>query len=271
MTERLELMRIAPEMIVEACSVAGAAVPPLQRIFPKAAIVSIGLAAAPLPRSRLGRWLSRPVGRLSQALGRDGAYRLPVLTADPGRLPLRANSVDLLWSVLSLNFTSDIPAVLGEWCRVLRPGGLAMFALLGPDTLRELRAAISEAGEPVRVHGFPDMHDIGDMLIDSGLADPVMEAEWMTLTYQSAAGLVADLREGGRTNALAGRPRGLMTPRRWARVLQAYESQRKEGRLPASFEIVFGHAWRGAPRQLPDGRAIIRFDRALPNAADTRG
>ena len=182
------------------------------------------------------------------------------LCADFGALPLRDASISLIWSVLALGWAVDLPAVFREWHRVLETGGLVLFATYGPDTLKELRAAFAAAGETSRVHAFPDMHDLGDMLVEAGYADPVMEAEWITLTYEDLDKLACDLRAWGVVNVRADRPRGLLTPRRWHTVGLRYEQMRTSARLPATFEIVYGHAWKAAPRRLADGRAIVRFD-----------
>lgn len=110
---------------------------------------------------------------------------------------------------------------------------------------------------------FTDMHDLGDLLVGAGFADPVMDMEMLTLTYEDVASLVRDLRNSGQQNALATRPRGLTTPRTWRRMLEAYETERRDGRLPVTVEVVYGHAWKAAPRKVTDGRAIIHFDRSI--------
>ena len=183
--------------------------------------------------------------------------------ADIGRLPLAAGACDLLWSNLALA-RSDVPgAVLEEWSRVLAVDGLLMFSTLGPDTLKELRAAFAADPAP-HVHPFVDMHDLGDMLVAAGFADPVMDMEVLTLTYSTFGDLIADVRASGQVNALAHRRRGLTGRNIWERARREYAAPLRAGRLPASFEVVYGHAWKPRARARPDGTRIIKFDRARP-------
>jgi malonyl-CoA O-methyltransferase len=195
-------------------------------------------------RGRTG-WRARTFG--------SGAPRL--VCADAERLPLAHASVDFLFSNLALQW-SPPGAVFAEAARVLPAGGLFMFSTLGPDTLKELRAAFGES--TAHVHAFVDMHDVGDALVHAGFADPVMEMEVITLEYTRVEDLARDLRATGARNALPHRARGLTTPRLWKRMAERYEAQRRDGALPATFEIVYGHAWKGAPRRT-DGRQVVDF------------
>ncbi len=132
-----------------------------------------------------------------------------------------------------------------------------MFSTLGPDTLGELRAAAGGA----RVHSFTDMHDLGDMLVAAGFAEPVMDMERVTMVYDDGAALLADLRASGQTCALSGRARGLAGRRFYAALMEKLAAQRVAGKLSVSYEVVYGHAWKAAPRHAADGRAIVKFDR----------
>jgi malonyl-CoA O-methyltransferase len=122
------------------------------------------------------------------------------------------------------------------------------FTTLGPDTLRELRAAWMQAScrygdSHTRVSHFIDMHDIGDALVRAGFAAPVLDVERYTLTYTDVRRLAADLKAVGARNATIGRPKGLTGPRQFAAMKSAYEAYRVDGRLPATYEVVFGQAW----------------------------
>ena len=148
--------------------------------------------------------------------------------------------------------------LLAEAARVLPAGGLFLFSTFGPDTLKELRSAFRCAGDArAHVNEFVDMHDLGDGLVHAGFADPVMEMEMVTLEYADIGALARDLKAVGARNALVARPRGLYGRRRWQRVAAAYEGSRRDGAIPASCEIIYGHAWKTAPRHIADGRQVI--------------
>ena len=153
----------------------------------------------------------------------------------------------------------DPQQVAKEVARVLRPEGLFMFTSFGPDTLKELRAAFRAIDDKPHVNRFVDMHDIGDMLVEAGFADPVMDQEIVTLTYPEIAPLLKELKGIGAHNVLNGRSTGLMGRARWLRMVAAYESFRKDGRLPATYEVVYGHAWKPqfSKRKTVDGAQAI--------------
>jgi malonyl-CoA O-methyltransferase len=141
---------------------------------------------------------------------------------------------------------------------VLKVEGLLIFSTFGPDTLKELRQAFNGVDEQNHLNRFADMHDIGDMLVHSGFAEPVMEMEMLTLTYEDVRGVLQDLRAIGAHNSTAGRGQGLMGKNAWARLTGNYERLRSNGRLPATFEVIYGHAWKLQPRATRDGAAIIK-------------
>jgi malonyl-CoA O-methyltransferase len=147
---------------------------------------------------------------------------------------------------------------------VLAVGGLLSFTTFGPDTLRELRSAFAAVDAATHVNRFVDMHDLGDMLVEAGFADPVIDMEMLTLTYADATALMRELKSLGAHNVTSSRPRGMMGRGRWLRMLAALEAFRRDGRLPVSFEVIYGHAWKPSPRVLSDGRAIVHFERHRP-------
>jgi len=187
-----------------------------------------------------------------------GSRATPLLAAEAAALPFAARAFGLLWTNLMLHWVADPLPALREMHRVLAVDGLLMFSTFGPDTLRELRASFSD-GEP-HTQRFIDMHDYGDMLVECGFSDPVMDAEMLTMTYASFDDLLADLRRSGSGCAMPGRRRGLTGRAAWAAARTAYARLARDGRLPATLEVVYGHAWKGQPTQTADGRAIIRFE-----------
>ena len=140
---------------------------------------------------------------------------------------------------------------------MLKPHGLLTFTTFGPDTLKELRLAWQAADDHTHVNRFIDMHDIGDMLVGGGFSDPVMDMEYFTLTYADVRQLMHELKAIGAGNVTRGRPDALSGKSRLAAVMRNYERFRRDGKLPATFEVVYGHAWKPLPRVSPSGRRVI--------------
>jgi malonyl-CoA O-methyltransferase len=255
MAARLEYVRLAPRWIADVASGATRRPSVVRDRYPKAQVLRVDSAFTPVRRAPGARPLAARIRSLV------GAGREHLVCADPSALPIRTGSCGLVWSNLALAWSADPAATLREWHRVLEIGGLLMFSAYGPDTLQELRAAFAavDLAAP-HVHPFVDMHDLGDALVATGFADPVMDMEMLTVTYASAEALLDELRSTGQRNAHTARRRGLTGRRAWARMIDAYRARARDGRVPASFEIVYGHAWKTAPRTTADGRAIIKFD-----------
>jgi malonyl-CoA O-methyltransferase len=269
MAERLGIIKLTPGAILDAGCGTGEALGELRTRYPGARLIGLDLAwnMTLAARRRAAPVAIKDRSLLSRLLGPRAAAAVPVpgiVCGDIERLPLNAGSVDLVWSNLVLQWIDAPPQAFGEFHRVLAVGGLLSFTTFGPDTLRELRAAFAAVDSATHVNRFVDMHDLGDMLVDAGFADPVMDMEMLTLTYADAIALMRELKALGAHNATAARPRGMMGRERWRRMLGALEAFRREGRLPASFEVIYGHAWKPAPRVVPDGRAIVRFERHRP-------
>ena len=266
MAERLVLVKLQPAAILDAGCGTGDALSELSARYPDAFLVGLDLAYAMLDSARRRVTAANASERslLSRLLGtRAMARRVAALVcADASRLPLAAGTIDLVWSNLTLQWINDASAAFAEFHRVLRVGGLVMFTTFGPDTLKELRAAFAGVDGATHVSRFIDMHDVGDMLVQAGFADPVMDMETITLTYADATTMMRELKAIGAHNATVGRPRGLTGRARWSRVLARLEAFRRDGRLPATYEVVYGHAWKPEPRFADDGRAIVRFERA---------
>lgn len=239
--ERLDLIRLRPTRIVDVGCGTGYCTRALARRYRGAEVVGIDIAHAMLRRARgAGPWWQRVLGaRTRYACG------------DAECLPVADAAVDMVISNLMLQWC-DPARVFAEFHRVLRPGGVLMFTSFGPDTLTELRAAWRAADAGIHVHAFVDMHDVGDALLRAGLAEPVMDVERLTLTYADAIEVMRDLKHIGAHNTAHGRARGLTGKRQLARVREAYAARASDGRVPATFEVVYGHAW--APPQVAPAR-----------------
>lgn len=179
-----------------------------------------------------------------------------LVCADAQALPLADAGIDLVHSNLCLQWCEDPGLALAEFRRVLRPGGRLLFSTFGPDTLKELRAAFASVDAAPHVSRFIDMHDIGDALLATGFRDPVLERDDFTLTYADALTLMRELRAIGATNADTGRKRALTGKARLHGAIAAYEKFRRDGVLPATYEVVYAQALApapGQPRRSPGG------------------
>ena len=244
MAARLDYVKIATRSIADIGCATGDGIRDLQRRYPSALPLAVDYA----------RPMLHAVRTHTSLLQRIAARGPRLVNADVRKLPLATGSIGLAWSNLMLHWLDDPLPALRELHRVLEVGGLLSFATLGPDTLKELRAAGAEVGAGDTAKRFLDMHDLGDMLVAAGFGDPVMDMEMITLTYATPRAFLADQRHLGVRDALLGR----QAWRDWRRLLKAWPPD-ADGRLPASFEIVYGHAWKPEPRQIADGRAVIKF------------
>jgi malonyl-CoA O-methyltransferase len=262
MAQRLDYVKVAPTLVLDAGCGTGEAVGELGVRYPGATVVAFDIALPMVEAARRRAQTQQSLlRRLLQPLRARGAAPPQFVCADVNALPFAGVSADLVWSNLALQWVNDLPRAIAEFRRVLRVGGLLSFTTFGPDTLREIRAAFSRAGSATYTNRFVDMHDIGDMLVHAGFADPVMDMERITLTYETPRALLAELKAIGATNRTRGRLRGLMGRRRFERATRALEALRDGGRIPATFEVIYGHAWKVAPRMTPDGHAIVRLQR----------
>jgi malonyl-CoA O-methyltransferase len=262
MATRLDVTRLVPALILDAGCGSGAALPELASRYPASGRVALDLALPMLDLVRQGierrSLLTRLLGSVK---GLPAPAAPPLLVCgDIAALPFAVGAFDLVWSNLALQWVNDLPRSLAELHRVLKVGGLVTFTTFGPDTLRELRAAFANVDRHTHVSRFIDMHDVGDLLLQAGFADPVMDMEYLTLTYADADAMLRDLKAIGATNATQGRPRGLMGRARWERTRSALDAMRKEGRVPATFEVIYGHAWKAMPTRTADGHAIVRVE-----------
>ena len=251
MLERLEYIKLQPARILDAGSGTGWGTRQLMAKYPAAQMIALDIAIGMLHNARehTGWW---------QKL--FGSQKSAMLCADVEALPIAANSLDMVWSNLAVQWCNDLPATIGDLHRVLKVEGLLMFSTFGPDTLKELRQAFHGVDGHNHLNRFADMHDIGDMLSHGGFAEPVMDMEYLTLTYDDVRSVLQDLKAIGAHNATAGRGQGLMGKNAWKLLVENYEALRRDGKLPATYEVIYGHAWKPVPKKTADGRAIIKTD-----------
>jgi malonyl-CoA O-methyltransferase len=274
MRERLDYIKVSPASVLDAGCGAGDDMPALRERFPEAPVFGTDLSHAMLMRAK-GQdaadtsWRRFLPATLGKALGARGPR---VAQADFSALPFAHGAFDFIWSNLALHWHSRPDLVFPEWQRVLKVNGLLMFSTLGPDTLRELRGAYAEVeaahGVATRAHviDFVDMHDLGDMLVESGFEIPVMDQETLTITYRSPESLLADVRRWGaypfERDANGGARGGPAASRRLhTALIAALEARRRaDGTIPLTFEVIYGHAWKAVPRTTAEGHGIVRLE-----------
>ncbi len=249
--ERLDLLKLKPEVILDVGCGTGVITAQLMRKYRKARVIGLERTPAMVVKARKrAPWLRTLYG----------------LCAEPEAIPLADARFDLIFSNLALPWTVDLDGTLAEFRRLLKPGGALLFSTLGPDTLLELRRSWAIAGDGYNhVNAFLDMHDIGDALLRARLAEPVMDVERLTLTYPEVDRLAHDLGRLGVRNVTRGRPTGLTSKGRWRAMRDAYEQYRRpDGLLPVSCEVVYGHAWGPLPnpaRSHHEGLSVFPLSR----------
>jgi malonyl-CoA O-methyltransferase len=231
--ERLAAFDFHPHVVLDLGAGTGRVTRELKRRYPRALVVALDIAPGMLREARRHQRLWRRFARVC---------------GDALRLPLRDGSVDLVLSSLMLQWCEPLERALAEVRRVLTPRGFFAFSTFGPDTLCELRAAWAQADDYNHVNRFLDVHDVGNALVRAGLVEPVLDVDRIELGYPDALALMRDLKAIGAHNVTAGRPRTLAGRRRLERMREAYESFRREQRLPATYEVIYGASWGASGR-----------------------
>ncbi|TXI20544.1 MAG: malonyl-ACP O-methyltransferase BioC [Nitrosomonas sp.] len=245
MLSRLEYIKYQPDVIIDAGSGTGYGTQQLAKRYPKSRLIALDIAWTMLSHARPNTAWWRRIVPLQQ-------QHTHYVCADIEQFPIQNGSVGMIWSNLALQWCNDLQHTFAEMHRILRADGLLMFSTFGPDTLKELRQAFAKADSYSHVNRFIDMHDIGDLLLNNRFSTPVMDMEYITLTYDDVISVMRDLKAIGAHNVVQGRRQGLMGKKCWQQAIDAYETLRRAGKLPATFEVVYGHAWK--PR---DPRSIL--------------
>lgn len=233
---RLEGLTTKAEMIVDLGCATGSAMAQLSKRFGRAHVVGVDLSANMLASSRRRKsWFARS----------------SFVQADADALPFADESVDMVFCNMMLPWVADPTPVFTEVARVLRREGLFAFATLGPDSLSEIAAAWSGLDDHDHVNPFPDMHDIGDGLVNAGLRDPVLDVDRLEVSYRDSARLFDDLTAMGGRNSLSGRAPGLTGRRRFHAMTEALKGSATEPGLSLNLELVYGHCWGAGPKKDP--------------------
>lgn len=269
MRERLDFIKVIPASVLDAGCGEGEDIPALRERFPEAPVFGTDLSRGMLARASQHdsgdtSWRRFLPASLGKALGARGPR---FAQADFSALPFAAGAFEFVWSNLALHWHSRPDLVFPEWQRVLKVNGLLMFSTFGPDSLKELRGAYAEVeaahGVPSRKHviDFVDMHDLGDMLVESGFEIPVMDQEVLTITYKSPQSLLADVRRWGAYPFEREAASGAAARRLHKALLAALEARRRaDGTIALTFEVIYGHAWKAVPRTTAEGHGIVRIE-----------
>jgi len=236
---RLVELKIEPARILDLGAGTGHASRALKRRYPKSLTVAADIAPGMLLRAKAqSRWLRR----------------FERVRADAYTLPFRDGAFDVVFSSLMLQWCDDLDGVFAEIARVLKPGGVLLFSTFGPGTLAELRDAWGASDAPGNhVNHFFDPHALGSALMHAGLSEPVLDVDRTVIGYPDVLTLMRELKAIGAHNVTAGRARGLTGRKRLAAMTQAYETLRREGNLPATYEIIHAICW-GAERRVQEPR-----------------
>ena len=239
---RLDDFGLTPRVVLDLGAGTGRTTRELKRRYPRATVIALDLAYGMLREARRHQMRWR---------------RFERVCGDAQRLPLAGASVDLVFSSLMLQWCEPLDAAFGEVRRVLKPGGFLAFSTFGPATLNELRSAWAQADGHNHVNHFIDMHDVGSALMRAGLSEPVLDVDRIEVDYPDARALMRDLKCIGAHNVTAGRPRALTGRARLQRMEHAYEAYRREGALPATYEVIYGASWGAAPATRAPGETLI--------------
>lgn len=237
--ERLHYLKINPKRILDLGCGPGTFSPVLRQLFPKAHIVGLDLAQ----------------GMLHEAKKKQGWRRKwSLVAADMVSMPFASGTFDLIFANQVVHWGRSLPTVFSELNRIMSLNACLMFTSLGPDTFKELRTSWLGANEFAHVNEFADMHDVGDYLLSEHFLDPVMDMEHLTVQYKTVPQLLSALKNQGVKNIHAQRNKGLTGKASWKQFEKNYEAlQTEQGKYPLTYEVVYGHAWKGATRSVGEG------------------
>lgn len=243
LSERLDYIKIDPQTTLDMGCGTGFISKDLLQRYSKSKVISLDSAFNMTRKcSKQGGWFRKPSG----------------VCADAEALPIKPDTVDLIVSNLMLQWCNDLEKTFTGFHQVLASNGLLLFSTLGPDTLQEVRQSWQSVDEAPHTSSFMDMHDIGDALLKAGFIDPVTDMEVITMTYSSVRQLMADIKQTGASNAHSQQVKGLMGKKKFATFEKNYQDfKTDEGLFPATWEIIYGHAWLGEGLKLDNYENVI--------------
>lgn len=244
LVERLDYIKINPQRALDIGCGTGYLTKDLLKRYPKAKTIALDLALSMVQKTKQhGSWLRKPYA----------------ICGDAEQLPLKADSVNLIVSGLMLQWSNDLNKTFTGFHSVLAPNGLLLFTTFGPDTLKEMRQSWVSVDKRPHTSSFTDMHEIGDALLQAGFINPVTDMEVITMTYGSVRQLMRDIKNIGATNTRSERNKGLMGKQKLKDFENAYEAFKTEdGLYPATWEIIYGHAWVG------EGLKLDNYEKVIP-------
>lgn len=241
--ERLLYLKMVPQRILDLGCGTGYFSRELAKMYPQAQIVGLDVALNMLAQARKKHSWRR---------------KWPLVAADMQQLPFADGAFDLVFANQVLHWSESLSTVFRELNRVMRAQGCLMFTTLGPDTFKELKEAWSTADTHAHVNEFPDMHDVGDCLMGEHFLEPVVDMELLSMHYGSLAQLVRSLKNQGVKNINAQRNHGLTGKASWKTFEQNYTAlQTNNGKYPLTYEVVYGHAWKGEQRKMAQGTETL--------------
>ncbi len=235
MIERLQYVNLEPDCVLDLGCNTGRFTRALKKKFKSAQVIAFDLAPKMLELTKQRTpWLQK--------------RKTHFVNGDAMSLPFADDSMDLIFSALVFHWVADLSEVLKECARVLKPGGVLVFATFGPDTLRECRTSFAKVDDYRHVLDFTDMHDVGDALVASGFAEPVLDVEYFKLMYPSVRALLGEIKAMGANNHHGPRRVGLTGKHTFAQFIQHYQQDYQEGNhIPATYEVVYGQAFATEP------------------------
>ncbi|MAX28284.1 MAG: malonyl-[acyl-carrier protein] O-methyltransferase BioC [Thiotrichales bacterium] len=228
--QQLEMLVVDPQRIADLGAGTGRFSRLLGRKFKKSKIYLIDFAIKMLSKARHNKRIKL-------------FSRERYICGDIEALPIADGQIDLAFTSLALQWSQQLELSIAEIRRILSPGGLFLFATLGPDTLHELRSSFDSISSTSHVNEFLDMHEVGDILSAQGFSDPVLTTERIIVEYEDVMKLMRDLKGIGASNVSGGGQKTLMGKERLAGMIKAYDAFRCDSKIPATYEVIIGHAW----------------------------